>query len=249
MGTPRSIRRRRPYDSRDRRPDRWHWLRHGLAEAVSKATHLCRRLPRWIWLASVFTVGSLAACSSLMHDSEEECDPQGKCRQTYLSRSVSGRAVTPEDSIGVFALATVSARGHGTLQLTFYRLREGTEEYRVRNVALIGSRTMTEGRELQFDASGVAATVRGEFDYGAYFPAIPVDVQFGSSAHAYTCRMRLEFSRTYSFEDSVRGEPQIPRTVADFLARPPPTRNPAYTPDPATGKYGCSLDVPAVGGA
>ena len=182
-----------------------------------------------------------------MHDSQEECDLNRNCRETYLSHAVSASAVTPEGSIGVFARATVSTRGHGTLQLAFYRLRDTSEEYRVRDAALIGARTMTEGRALEFDAGGVAATVRGEFAYGEYFPALPVDVHFGSSAHAYTCRMRLEFTRRYSFEDSVRAEPQIPRTVADFLALPPPTPDPAHIADASAREYGCSLLPPAAG--
>jgi len=180
-------------------------------------------VPSWIRLAAVLLVASTAACSTLMRDSEQECTPHGGCRPTYLSKSVTGRTLTPDDTIAVFALASVSTRGHGTLQLTFYKLRESAQEYRLRDVWLIGARTITEGRPIQFEANGVSGTVRGEFDYASYFPAIPIDVHVGSGTTAYTCRLRFEFSRTYSLADSVHGEPQIPGTMAEFLALAPPT--------------------------
>ena len=205
---------------------------------------LFKFLPGWAGLALVLTVVSLSACATLMRDSEQECSPQGGCRLAYLSKSVSGRERTPDQTIGVFAMASVSGRGHGSLQLTFYKLGDNAQQYRVRDVSFITARTMTEGRPIQFEATGVSGTVRGEFDYSAYFPAISIDVKFGSATEAYSCRVRLAFSRTYSFADSVHGEPQTPHTVAEFLALGPPTPDPIEQSDENKKMDGCKRVAP-----
>jgi hypothetical protein len=187
-------------------------------------------------------LSSCAPITALEKDSEKECDAQGQCRTTYISQAMSGRAITLEGTLGVFALSSVSLRDHGTLQLTFYRLRESSEVYRVQSVQLLSGKTMTDGRAIDFQGSNVSITVSGAFDYFSYAPAIPIEVGFASSTHNYVCGITLESTRTYNYMDAVRGEPTTPRTVAQFLALPPPTPNPdPHYPHPQVDpdKLGC----------
>jgi hypothetical protein len=138
----------------------------------------------------------------------------------YRSQGVAGKAITADGTIGVFALAEVSITEHGTLHLTFYRLTDSREPVSVRLVRLLTTRTMTEGRYVEFPASGVSNPVIGDFDYSTYFPAIPVQVEFSSGDRTWSREIELRPQYADSYFSGIGVEPKAPKTLEEFRAWP-----------------------------
>lgn len=172
----------------------------------------------------------LASCASLNLKKQYYGTPEGITRHRYLTNGVSGAVVTADESIGVFALASVSMRGRGSLKLTFYRLTSSREPLAVRKVRVGRIETMTEGREVQFNDEGVSNAVQGRFNYSSYYQGIPIQVEFSSGERTWSREIHLSPSIGPSYIEAIRASPKAPESVTEFraLQRPASPYKPSF---------------------
>jgi hypothetical protein len=169
---------------------------------------------------ALLLAASMIATSCAHLPAKEYFSADGKTTQhRYITSAVSGSIVTADGSIGVFASASVSMNRRGSMTLTFYRLTESREPLTVRKVRFnLNRETMTDGREIRFNDSGVSNSVQGRFDYSSYFKAIPIQVEFSSGEHVWSRELELRHSIGKSFIDAIKAYPKAPGSVTEFRA-------------------------------